>query len=257
MRRDPVLGAAIKRIGPCGMADRQRKDHLSARWSARSSASSCRPRRRRRSSAGSSRCFPTATFRERGGDRRAERRGAARRRPERAEGQLPARSRRAHRRRPAAARRARDAAGRRGDRAADGGEGLRPLDRRDVPDVPAASARRAAGGRPRDRQRDSAAVRLRKRPDAKRVLKIGEAWRPYRSVASWYLWQTLRNEPLSKAADSPRRSPERPALAEQRLAPRERRLTAETAESQRILSLCDLCVLRGSSDGIQRGTRAA
>jgi DNA-3-methyladenine glycosylase II len=34
---------------------------------------------------------------------------------------------------------------------------------------------------------------LRKRPDAKRVLKIGEAWRPYRSVASWYLWQTLRD----------------------------------------------------------------
>ena len=33
--------------------------------------------------------------------------------------------------------------------------------------------------------------RLRKRPDAKRVLKIGEAWRPYRSVASWYLWQTI------------------------------------------------------------------
>ena len=33
--------------------------------------------------------------------------------------------------------------------------------------------------------------RLRKRPDAKRMLKIGEAWRPYRSVASWYLWQTL------------------------------------------------------------------
>ena len=36
--------------------------------------------------------------------------------------------------------------------------------------------------------------KLRKRPDAKRVLKIGEAWRPYRSVASWYLWQTLANE---------------------------------------------------------------
>ena len=49
--------------------------------------------------------------------------------------------------------------------------------------------------------------RLRKRPDARRVLKIGEAWRPYRSVASWYLWQTLRNEPLSKAADSPPPSP--------------------------------------------------
>jgi len=34
--------------------------------------------------------------------------------------------------------------------------------------------------------------RLRKRPTAKRILKIGDAWRPYRSVASWYLWQTLR-----------------------------------------------------------------
>ena len=30
MRRDPVLGAAIKRIGVCGMADRQRNDHLTA-----------------------------------------------------------------------------------------------------------------------------------------------------------------------------------------------------------------------------------
>src|SRR5262249_4382058 len=38
--------------------------------------------------------------------------------------------------------------------------------------------------------------RLRKRPDPKRITKLGEAWRPYRSVACWYLWQTLRNEPL-------------------------------------------------------------
>src|SRR6476620_2884790 len=30
MRRDPILGAVIKAIGACGMADRQRKDHLSA-----------------------------------------------------------------------------------------------------------------------------------------------------------------------------------------------------------------------------------
>src|SRR3954454_2640790 len=30
MRRDRILGAAIKRIGACRMADRQRKDHLSA-----------------------------------------------------------------------------------------------------------------------------------------------------------------------------------------------------------------------------------
>src|SRR5262245_49145913 len=30
MRRDRVLADAIKRIGVCGMADRQRRDHLSA-----------------------------------------------------------------------------------------------------------------------------------------------------------------------------------------------------------------------------------
>ena len=40
--------------------------------------------------------------------------------------------------------------------------------------------------------------RLRKRPDAKRVLKIGEAWRPYRSVASWYLWQTIHEAAEAK-----------------------------------------------------------
>jgi len=37
--------------------------------------------------------------------------------------------------------------------------------------------------------------RLRKRPTADRIQKIGEAWRPYRSVASWYLWRSLDNEP--------------------------------------------------------------
>jgi DNA-3-methyladenine glycosylase II len=36
--------------------------------------------------------------------------------------------------------------------------------------------------------------RLRKRPNADRIRKIGEAWRPYRSVASWYLWRSLDNE---------------------------------------------------------------
>ena len=33
---------------------------------------------------------------------------------------------------------------------------------------------------------------LRKRPEPKRLLRMGELWRPYRSVACWYLWQTLR-----------------------------------------------------------------
>jgi len=34
---------------------------------------------------------------------------------------------------------------------------------------------------------------LRKQPDAKRINTIGEAWRPYRSVAAWYLWQSLKS----------------------------------------------------------------
>ena len=32
---------------------------------------------------------------------------------------------------------------------------------------------------------------LRKTPSADRLNKIGEAWRPFRSVACWYLWRSL------------------------------------------------------------------
>ena len=35
------------------------------------------------------------------------------------------------------------------------------------------------------------AYRLRKRPTPERVGKIGAAWAPYRTVASWYLWRSL------------------------------------------------------------------
>jgi DNA-3-methyladenine glycosylase II len=37
--------------------------------------------------------------------------------------------------------------------------------------------------------------RLRKAPTPDRIRRIGEAWKPYRSVASWYLWRSLDNEP--------------------------------------------------------------
>ncbi|HJU44372.1 MAG TPA: hypothetical protein VJ691_16215, partial [Vicinamibacterales bacterium] len=36
--------------------------------------------------------------------------------------------------------------------------------------------------------------RLRKRPDAKRLKKIGEQWKPYRSIAAWYLWASLDSD---------------------------------------------------------------
>jgi DNA-3-methyladenine glycosylase II len=37
------------------------------------------------------------------------------------------------------------------------------------------------------------AYRLRKPATAARVLQIGRPWRPYASVASWYLWRSLQN----------------------------------------------------------------
>jgi DNA-3-methyladenine glycosylase II len=39
------------------------------------------------------------------------------------------------------------------------------------------------------------AYRLRKAPKPERMRKIAEAWRPYRSVACWYLWQSLEAVP--------------------------------------------------------------
>jgi DNA-3-methyladenine glycosylase II len=32
---------------------------------------------------------------------------------------------------------------------------------------------------------------LKRRPTEKQVLRLGEKWRPYRSIASWYLWAEL------------------------------------------------------------------
>jgi 3-methyladenine DNA glycosylase/8-oxoguanine DNA glycosylase len=37
--------------------------------------------------------------------------------------------------------------------------------------------------------------RLRKKPTPDRLRRMGEAWKPYRSVASWYLWRSLGNAP--------------------------------------------------------------
>ena len=39
---------------------------------------------------------------------------------------------------------------------------------------------------------------LRARPTPARLTRIGEAWRPYRSVACWYLWASLDNAPVKK-----------------------------------------------------------
>jgi DNA-3-methyladenine glycosylase II len=36
------------------------------------------------------------------------------------------------------------------------------------------------------------AYRMRERPTPKRLRKLGEQWRPYRSAATWYLWRSLQ-----------------------------------------------------------------
>ena len=38
------------------------------------------------------------------------------------------------------------------------------------------------------------AYNLRKTPDVKRLQAIADRWRPYRSVAAWYLWASLENK---------------------------------------------------------------
>src|SRR5881397_445801 len=194
MRRDPMLGAAIKRIGPCLMAERQRDDHLSALIGAIVS--------QQLSTKAAATIFGrfVALFPD-GHIRDAEA----------IAGQSDATLR---------------AVGLSGQkvgylrdlsaRIADGRLQLNELDA--LPDEDVIERLTAVKGfgrwtaemflmfrlhRPDVLPAGDLGIvnairrlyRLRKRPDPKRILKMGEAWRPYRSVASWYLWQTLRETP--------------------------------------------------------------
>ena len=191
MRRDPILGAAIKRIGPCALASRQRKDHLSAL------AGSIVSQQLSTKAAATIFARFLALF---------------------PDGEIA----------DAAAIAALDDAALRAvglsgqkvgylrdlsARIADGRLRLDELERLSDDDVVERLTSVKGFGRWtaemflmfRLHRPDVLPVgdlgivkavqrlyRLRKTPDAKRLLKIGEAWRPYRSVASWYLWQTLR-----------------------------------------------------------------
>jgi len=39
---------------------------------------------------------------------------------------------------------------------------------------------------------------LRKAPTPKRMMRIGDNWRPYRSIGCWYLWASLDNKPVAE-----------------------------------------------------------
>jgi len=47
---------------------------------------------------------------------------------------------------------------------------------------------------------------LRKKPTPERLRKLGDAWKPYRSIACWYLWRSLDNQGAVSAATSPKSS---------------------------------------------------
>jgi DNA-3-methyladenine glycosylase II len=190
MRRDPRLGAAIKRIGPCGLAGRQRTDHLTALVSAIVSQQ-LSTKAAATIFARFVKLFPEGAIADAAAIARltdAQLRGVG------LSGQKIGYLR--------------DLCA----RIADGRLVLSELDTLDDEGVIARLTSVKGFGRwtaemflmfrlhrpdvlPAGDLGIVIAVqrlyRLRKRPDAKRILRIGEAWRPYRSVASWYLWQTL------------------------------------------------------------------
>jgi DNA-3-methyladenine glycosylase II len=206
MRRDPVLAAAIKRIGPCLMAERQRKDHLSALVGAIVSQQL------------STKAAATIYGRFVGLFPEGESLNAA---------AIAAQSDQALRGVGLSSQKVgymRDLSA----RIVDGRLQLESIE--SLPDEEVIERLTEVKGfgrwtaemflmfrlhRPDVLPVDDLGIvnaiqrlyRMRKRPNAKRIQKLGEAWKPYRSVASWYLWQTLRNEPLTKAARTPRPRP--------------------------------------------------
>jgi len=194
MRRDPVLGAAIRRIGPCGLADRQRKDHLTAlvgsivsqQLSTRAAATIFQ-----RFLA----LFPDGELLSAAGIDRQE---ATALRSVGLSGQKVGYLR---------------------DLCARINDGRLSLDELDaLPDDAVIDRLTSVKGfglwtaqmflmfrlhRPDvlpvgDLGIVNAvkrAYKLRKAPSPDRLTRIGEAWRPYRSVACWYLWASLNNDP--------------------------------------------------------------
>jgi len=49
------------------------------------------------------------------------------------------------------------------------------------------------------------AYRLRRMPDSDRVLAVGAAWAPHRTIASWYLWRSLE-QPAARLASKKSRA---------------------------------------------------
>jgi DNA-3-methyladenine glycosylase II len=216
MRRDPILGAAIKRIGPCLMADRQRSDHLTALVGAIVS--------QQLSTKAAATIFGrfVALF---------------------PEGKIPSAEAIAAQRDSAL--RGVGLSGQKVGylrdltaRIADGRLQLDELEH--LPDEQVIERLTSVKGfgrwtaemflmfrlhRPDVLPVDDLGIvnaiqrlyRLRKRPDPKRLARMGETWKPYRSVAAWYLWQTLKNEPITNATSAKASRNPRPSRSTSRV----------------------------------------
>jgi 3-methyladenine DNA glycosylase/8-oxoguanine DNA glycosylase len=68
------------------------------------------------------------------------------------------------------------------------------------------------------------AYRMRQLPDKKRMLKLSERWRPYRSIASWYFWRAC-DLPENKEREARRRAAAR-RLEKQKLLAKKRPATS-------------------------------
>ena len=65
------------------------------------------------------------------------------------------------------------------------------MDGGDVSDLPAGPPRRFANPRLRCAEGICDHVSQEKNPQTEGTLKFGERWRPYRTVASWYMWRAV------------------------------------------------------------------
>jgi DNA-3-methyladenine glycosylase II len=59
------------------------------------------------------------------------------------------------------------------------------------------------------------AYRLRKKPTPERMRKLAAAWQPYRSIACWYLWRSLDNDPASAPVGLRRGKPAKSMLSKE------------------------------------------
>ena len=55
-----------------------------------------------------------------------------------------------------------------------------------------------------DKWIQTAIARLYKKKKVKALDKFAERWKPYRSVACWYLWRTLENGPPATTGEAAR-----------------------------------------------------